>query len=317
MIFMKFFLSVFLFVFETDSLFHSIESTVSSDDIAKKIRDYLHEHRIPLVLTDKLLDDQSGSMSSTYNGYLNMTNDSSTSVIVKYSSFKSTWNYVQMSEINRLYENPCYSRVQSNTNEYLVLKEDKNRIVTEGWIPSEVYVALKGYLCEQLMPTGTFVHPTFSYYSFFHSIDQSDADRTYFLIFKNLEHGISLRKYLEQNSNNISLDIANYLISSILLAVLKLQQMFIIHLDLNAGNIFLMNHDPIHPIRLIDFGIMKFIYPSEEITAMYSENLHQSLRQIFINCPACYSYSSSLFAQQFQPIFKSYSIEQMIHQLGQ
>ncbi len=42
-----------------------------------------------------------------------------------------------ISDINRLYEDGCYSNVNENTNEYLVLKEDKDRIITEDWIPSE------------------------------------------------------------------------------------------------------------------------------------------------------------------------------------
>lgn len=313
-----FFLSLFcLLLYDINCLFHSSESTLSSDDIAKKIQIYINEHQIPLVLTAKLIDDEAGSMSSTYHGYLTTTNHTPTSVIIKYSSFKTIWNYVHISDLNHLYDHGCYSHVRSNTNEYLVLKEDKDRIIKEGWIPSEVYVGLKAYLCEYLMPTATFAHPKYSYFSFFQSLDQSDDSRAFFLVFKTLEQGISLKKYLEDNSNRISIEIANDLISSILLAVLKLQHMFLIHLDLNPGNIFLMNNDPFHPIRFIDFGIMKFIYSSEELPVMYSENLHQSLRKIFINCPSCYSYSTSLFAQEFHPTFKSYSIEQMIHHLLQ
>lgn len=310
-----FFLSLFFLLFyDVNCLFHSNEST---DDIALKIQTYIDEHQIPLVLTAKLIGDEAGSMSSTYHGYLTMTNHTSTSAIVKYSSFKSIWNYVHISDLNHLYDHGCYSHVRPHTNEYLVLKEDKDRIVKEGWIPSEVYVALKAYLCEHLMPTATFVHPKFSYFSFFQSLDQPDDDRAFFLIFKNLDQGISLKKYLDEYSNSISIETANHLISSILFAVLKLQQMFLIHLDLNTRNIFLMNNDPFHPIRFIDFGIMKFIYSSEEFPVMYSENLHQSLRNIFINCPSCYSYSTSLFAQEFHPTFKTYPIEQMIHHLWQ
>ncbi len=304
-------LFLFLIVFlNANSLFYSIDS---SDDISNKILNYVYENKIPLVLSDKIIGDEAGSMSSTYNGYLNTTNQSSISVIVKYSSFKSTWNYVHISNINRLYENGCYSNVYEQTNEYLVLKEDKNRIINEGWIPSEVYVGFKGYFCENLMPTSTIANPLYSYFSFFNSIEQSDDERTFFLIFKKLDNGISLKSYLEQYSNNLTVDIARYLIYSILMAILKLQQMFIIHLDLNSGNIFVMNNDDQHPIRFIDFAIMKFIHRMEEMPVMYTENFHQSLRSIFINCPSCYSFQTPIFAQQYHPSFTSYSVEQMIN----
>lgn len=306
-----FIVSLFLIFFlNTNSLFNSIDS---SDDIANKIMSYVHENEIPLVLTDKIIGDEAGSMSSAYNGYLNNTNQSSISVIVKYSSFKSIWNYVHISDINRLYDDGCYSNVHEHTNEYLVLKEDKNRIINEGWIPSEVYVSFKGYFCENLMPTATIVNPLYSYFSFFQSIEQTDDERTFFLILKKLDNGISLKKYLEQYSNNLTIDIAKYLIYSILNAVLKLKQMSIIHLDLNSGNIFLMNNDAQHPIRFIDFGIMKFIHRIEEMNVMYSENLHQSLRSIFMNCPSCYSFQTPIFAQQYHSSFKSYLIEQIIN----
>jgi serine/threonine protein kinase len=274
---------------------------------------YVYENTIPLVLTDKIIGDEAGSMSFTYNGYLNTSNQSSISVIVKYSSFKSIWNYVHTSDINRLYDYGCYAHVHEQTNEYLVLKEDKNRIVNEGWIPSEVYVGFKGYFCQHLMPTSTIVNPLYSYFSFFNSIEQSDDERTFFLILKNLDNGISLKKYLEQYSNNLTIEIAKYLIYSILMAILKLQQMSIIHLDLNSGNIFVMNNNDQHPIRFIDFAIMKFIHRMEDMTVMYSENLHQSLRSIFINCPSCYSFQTPIFAQQYHSTFNSYTIEQMMN----
>jgi serine/threonine protein kinase len=310
-------LSVYLFLiffFNIHSLFTSIDSNLISDDIANKIMIYVHENQIPLVLTDKIIGDEAGSMSSTYNGYLKPSNQSSISVIVKYSSFQSIWNYVHISDINRLYENGCDSNVNENTNEYLVLKQDKNRIINEGWIPSEVYVAFKGYFCENLMPTSTIVHPMYSYFSFFQSIEQTDDERKFFIIFKKLDQGISLKKYLEQYSNHLTIDITKYLIYSILIAIIKLKNMSIIHLDLNLGNIFVMNNDHQHPIRFIDFAVMKFIHQSSDFNVMYSENLHQSLRSIFINCPSCYSFQTPIFAQQFQQIFQTYSIEQIIHQ---
>ena len=44
------------------------------------------------------------------------------------------------------------------------------------------------------------------------------------------------------------------------MTILKLQQMSINHLDLNSGNIFVMNQDDDqHPIRFIDFAIIKFL----------------------------------------------------------
>jgi len=309
-------LSVFLFlifILNINSLFNSIDSNLLSDDIANKIMNYVHENKIPLVLTDKIIGDEAGSMSSTYNGYLKSTNESSISVIIKYSSFKSIWNYVHISDINRLYENGCYSNVNENTNEYLVFKEDKNRIINENWIPSEVYIGFKGYFCENLMPTLKIVNPIYSYFSFFKSIEQNDNERTFFIIFKKLDNGISLKKYLEQYSNNLTIEITKYLIYSILIAIIKLKNMFIIHLDLNIGNIFIMNHDNQHSIRFIDFAIMKFIHQPSELNIMYSEILHQSFRNIFMNCPICYSFPTPFFAQQFQQSFKNYSIEQIIN----
>ncbi len=65
-------LSVFLFlifILNINSLFNSIDSNLLSDDIANKIMNYVHENKIPLVLTDKIIGDEAGSMSSTYNGY--------------------------------------------------------------------------------------------------------------------------------------------------------------------------------------------------------------------------------------------------------
>ncbi len=55
-----------------------------------------NENEIPLELRDKIFGDEAGSMSSTYNGYLKKANQTSISVIVKYSSFKSIWNYVHI-----------------------------------------------------------------------------------------------------------------------------------------------------------------------------------------------------------------------------
>ncbi|CAF4738044.1 unnamed protein product, partial [Rotaria sp. Silwood2] len=173
--------------------------------------------------------------SSTYNGYLNETNQRIISVIVKYSSFKTIWNYVHKSEINRLYKYGCYSNLNENTNEYFVLKQDKYRIIYENWIPCEFYVAFKGYICSNLMATSTIVNPTYSYFSFFTSIEQNDHEKNYFIIFKKLDNGISLKKYLELYSNKLTEYIAKYLIKSILIGIIKLKKMFIIHLDLNSS----------------------------------------------------------------------------------
>jgi serine/threonine protein kinase len=234
-------------------------------------------------------------------------------VIIKYSSFKSLWNYVHQDDLNHLYENGCYSKVNENTNEYLVLKQEKNRILNENFLPSEVYIAFKGYFCSSLMPTSTIVDPKYSYFSFFNSIEQNDDERTFFLILKKFENGISLKKYLEEYLNNLTIEITKYLIYSILISIIKLKNMLIIHLDLNLGNIFLMNNDNQHPIRFIDFAIMKFIHQPSELNIMYSEILHQSFRNIFMNCPICYSFPTPFFAQQFQQSFKNYSIEQIIN----
>jgi len=302
-------LSVFLFLIFILNLNSLFNTNLLLDNIANKIMNYIHENEIPLVLTDKIIGDESGSMSSTYNGYFLISNQSSIPVIIKYSSFKSIWNYVHISDINRLYENGCYSNVNENTNEYLILKEDKNRIINENWIPSEVYVGFKGYFCENLMPTLTIINPIYSYFSFFKSINQTDDEQTFFLIFKKFENGISLKTYLQQYSNNISINLAKYLIYSILIAIIKLKTMSIIHLDLNSGNIFIMNNDQQHPIRFIDFAIMKFIHQPSELNIMYTENLHQSFRSIFINCPSCYYFQTPFFAQQFHESFKTYSID--------
>ncbi|CAF3458432.1 unnamed protein product, partial [Rotaria sp. Silwood2] len=138
------------------------------------------------------------------------------------------------------------------------------------------------------MATSTIVNPTYSYFSFFTSIEQNDNEKNYFIIFKKLDNGISLKKYLELYSNKLTEYIAKYLIKSILIGIIKLKKMFIIHLDLNSSNIFIMNNDYQHNIKFIDFSIMKFIYQSSTLNVMYSENLHQSLRLIFFNCPSCF-----------------------------
>jgi serine/threonine protein kinase len=302
-----------IFILNVNSLFNPPNEDVLSDEIANKIMNYLSEHKIPLILKEKLVGDEAGSMSSTYNGYLKVSNDSLISVIIKYSSFKSLWNYVHQDDLNHLYENGCYSKVNENTNEYLVLKQEKNRILNENFLPSEVYIAFKGYFCSSLMPTSTIVDPKYSYFSFFNSIEQNDDERTFFLILKKFENGISLKKYLEEYLNNLTIEITKYLIYSILISIIKLKNMLIIHLDLNLGNIFLMNNDNQHPIRFIDFAIMKFIHKSDQLNVMYSENLHQSLRAIFLNCPSCYYYQIPIFAQLFHQSFKTYSIEQLIN----
>lgn len=311
-----FILSIFLFLIfisNLNSLFDSIDSNLSSDDIANKITNYINENDIPLVLTNKIIGDAAGSMSSTYNGYLKFSNQNSVSVIVKYISFKSVWYYVHATAINDLYEHGCFSNVNENQNEYLVFEEDKTRIINESWIPTEVYIGFKGYFCENLMPTLTIASPKYSYFSFFNSTKQNDDERTFFIIFKKLKNSISLKKYLEENSNNIHIHQAKDLIYEILIAILKLKQMSIIHLDLNCGNIFLMDNDQQHSIRFIDFGIMKFIHKSYELDIKYSEILHQTFRNIFSNCPSCYSFPTPVFAQEFQPLFTTYSIDSIIN----
>jgi len=311
-----FFVYLFLiFILNVDNLLNSANENLFSNDVGNKIMNYVNENNIPLILTEKIIGDDAGSMSTTFYGYLKKINSNVISVVVKYSSFKSIWNYVHINDINRLYSNGCYSNVNENTNEYLVLQEDKNRILNEGWIPSEVYVAFKSYFCSHLMPTSSIINPILSYFSFFKSIEQNDDERTFFVIYKRLENGISLKKYIEQYSNSLTIEITKYWIHSILIGILKLKAMSIIHLDLNSGNIFLMNNDNEHQVRFIDFAIMKFIHKVSQINVFYSENLHQSLRSIFINCPECYyhSFQTPIFAQQYHQSFKNYSIEQIIN----
>jgi serine/threonine protein kinase len=308
-------LSFLIFILNVDNFLNSANENLFSNEVANKIINYVNENNIPLILTEEILGDEAGSMSSTFYGYLKQNDETVISVVVKYSSFKSIWNYVHSSDINRLYENGCYSTVNENTNEYLVLKQDKDRIVNEGWIPSEVYTAFKAYFCSHLMPTSSIVHPMYSFFSFFKSIEQNDEERTFFIIFKRLENGISLKKYIEKYSNMLTIEMAKYWIHSILIAVLKLKAMSIIHLDLNSGNIFLMSNDHEHSVRFIDFAIMKFIHRQSEMNIFYSENLHQSLRSIFINCPSCYyqSFQTPIFAHQFHSSFKNFSIQQIIN----
>ncbi|CAF3316902.1 unnamed protein product [Rotaria socialis] len=311
-------LCLILFILNMNCFLNSIRNeNPLLDDIGNKIMNYVNENEIPLVLTDKIIGNQAGSMSSTYNGYLKINNQTKISVIIKYSSFKTIWNYVHATDINRLYENGCYSNVNENTNQYLIVKQDKNRIISENWIPSEVYVAFKGYFCQNLMATSAIAYPKYSYLSFFKSIEQIDDERTFVIVFKKLENGISLKTYLEQYSNKLTNEIVKYLIYSILVGIIKLKNMSIIHLDLNSGNIFLMNNDNQHPIRFIDFGIMKFIHKSSQLNVMYSENLHQSFRNVFRNCPSCfhnnYLMNNLIFPQQFHQSFKNYSIEQLLN----
>ncbi|UJR24138.1 hypothetical protein I4U23_027104 [Adineta vaga] len=290
----------------------------SIDEITNKIINYVKKNDIPLVITDKITGNEAGSMSSTYNGYLKLNNESEISVIIKYSSFKSNWNYIHGDELSFLNENNCYSKINPKKNEYFIDKDERKRIVEENWIPSELYVLYKSYFCQDLMPTSTIVSPNISYYSFYQSIEQNETEQTYFLIIKTLDNGISLKQYLEENSSHLTLPIVQNLIYSILFAILQLKQMSIIHLDLNLGNIFLMNNENDQfPIRFIDFSIVKFIYKEqkdEEIFINYSENLHESFRSIFLNCSSCYSYQLPIFAQQYQSSFQSYFIEQLIYE---
>lgn len=307
-----------LFILNTNSFLNSPnKENTSLDNNGNKIMNYVIKNKIPLTLTNKLIGDEAGSMSSTYNGYLNINNERNLSVIVKYSSFKTTWNYVHSNEINHLYENGCNSYVNENNSEYLIYQQDKNRIINESWIPSEVYVAIKGYFCQNLMSTSTIANPNYFYFSFFTSIEQNDDEKTFFIIFKKLVNGISLKNYLKKYSNKLTIEIVKYLIYSILIEILKLKAMFIIHLDLNSGNIFIMNNDNQHPITFIDFSIMKFIHKSSQLNVMYSENLHESLRNIFLNCPSCfhknYLIENLIFPQIFHQSFKTYSIEQILN----
>ncbi|CAF1004839.1 unnamed protein product [Rotaria sordida] len=310
-----FFLIIYLL--NINCLFNENNENILLDDIGNKIMNYVNENKIPLILKKKLIDNEGGSMSSTYDGYLNLDNKTNQSIIVKYSSFKTIWNYVQSIEIDRLYENGCYSQIDSNQNEYLVYKQDQNRIIYQNWIPSEVYVAFKGYICPNLMPTSTILNRKYSYISFFKSIQQNDDERKFVIIFKKLENGISLKKYLQLYSNQLTIDIVKYLIYSILIGIIKLKQMSIIHLDLNSGNIFIINNDNQHTIKFIDFSIMKFIDQSKQIQVMYSENLHQSFRNIFLNCPSCFHSNNYIqniiFPHLFHQSFKNYSIEQLLN----
>jgi len=94
----------------------------------------------------------------------------------------------------------------------------------------------------------------------------------FLIIFKKLKNGISLKKCLEQYSNNLTIEITKYSIYSILIAIIKLKNISIIHFDLNLRNVFLMNNYNQHPIRFIDFAIMKFIHKPIELNIMYSDN---------------------------------------------
>lgn len=300
-------MSLFLFIF----IYFFIQ--IKADEIANRIKNYISKNNLPLVLTEKIHDNEAGSMSSTYFGYLKTSNQTRISIVIKYSSFQTTWNYIHASEFEHLYERHCFQPIKSNRNEYLVLKQDKNRILTEGWIPSEIYVGFKGYFCSNLMPTLSIVSPMYSYFSFFHSIEQDDRSRTYFLVFQRLINGISLKTYVESHANRLTLETTKYLIYSILIAIEKLKRLFIIHLDLNLGNLFLMTNDQQHPIRFIDFGVMKFIHSSEQTHIFYSEILHNSLRTIFLNCPSCQTHSTLIFSQNYRKNFEIYSIESILN----
>ncbi|CAF3462712.1 unnamed protein product, partial [Rotaria sp. Silwood2] len=128
LILLIYFLNVF--ILNINCLFHKIDENLLLDKIANKIINYVNENKIPLILTNKLIGDDAGSMSSTYNGYLNLTNNNIISVIVKYSSFKSIWNYVHKNEIDRLYKYGCYTYLNEYTNEYIISNEDKYRILS-------------------------------------------------------------------------------------------------------------------------------------------------------------------------------------------
>ncbi|CAF1248011.1 unnamed protein product [Adineta ricciae] len=295
-----------------------VKKNFHSDGIVKKIKSYAKRKQIPLVITGEILGNEAGSMSSTYHGYLKFTNHTQLSVIVKYLSFKSVWNYVHIEELNNLNKTTCYSRIDSKNNEYFINTEQRQRIVTENWFPVEVYVLYKSYFCQELMPTSRIVSLNLSYFSFYERIEQNESEQTFFLIIKKLDNAISLRKHLQTSSNRLTLSAVQNLIYSILFSVLQLKQMSMIHLDLNVGNIFLLNNpNDQFAVRFIDFSIMKLIHKSqqidEEIFINYSENLHQSLRSIFLNCPSCYTYPLPIFAQQYQPEFGSYFIEHLIY----
>lgn len=210
-----------------------------------------------------MIDDDAGSMSSTYYGILRMHDDHQHSVVVKYSSFKSIWNYVHASEFNRLYDEPCRTHIDPQRNQFLVIRDDKDRIVTEKWIPAEVYVAFQAHFCSHLIPAASIVSPLHSYFSFFQSIDQPDDQRYFFVIYRKLNDRIPLKRFLQQNRDRLMLEQTKYWMYQILVGVLKLKSMSMIHLDLNSGNIFLMHNHAQHPIVFIDFAIMKFMYPGD------------------------------------------------------
>jgi hypothetical protein len=125
-----------------------------------------------------------------------------------------------------LSENRCYSNVNENTNEYLVFKQDKDRIINESWIPSEVYIPFKSYFCPNLMSTLAIVHPIHSYFDFLNQLNKMIIRERFFIIIKKLENEISLKRYLRQYS---TLQMTNYLIYSILIAITKLENISIIH----------------------------------------------------------------------------------------
>jgi hypothetical protein len=70
-----------IFILYVNSLFNSIDENLVSDEIGNKIINYVNENKVPLIITDKIIDGEAGSMRSTYNDYLNKTNQSSIAFI--------------------------------------------------------------------------------------------------------------------------------------------------------------------------------------------------------------------------------------------
>jgi hypothetical protein len=62
-----------IFILNLNSLFNSIDTNLLSDNIVNKIMNYIHENQIPLVLTNKIIGDEAGSI---YNGYFLKSNQS-------------------------------------------------------------------------------------------------------------------------------------------------------------------------------------------------------------------------------------------------
>lgn len=85
-----------------------------------------------------------------------------------------------------------------------------------------------------------------------------------FLVMEYLSGG-TLRDYVKKSGGNLSEEKAKSIVKSIALALEYMAKYGIVHRDLKPINI-LLTSDPVNPVvKLVDFGLAKILWPSEQI----------------------------------------------------